>query len=40
MAETEVALLFGPRMAEHAPGLALALEAESRIADFEGSKYL
>lgn len=40
MVETEVALLTGPRMAEHVPGLVLPLEAESRIAEFEGSKYL
>lgn len=39
-AETGVALVTGPRMAEHVLGLVIALEAASRTAEFEESKYL
>lgn len=38
--ETVVALDPWPMMAEHVSGLVLALEADSRMAEFEGSKYL
>lgn len=40
VAETVFALEVGPRVAEHLSGLVLALEADPRMADFEGSNYL
>lgn len=40
VAETVFALEAGPKMVEHLSGLVVALEADSRMAGFEGSKYL
>lgn len=40
VAETVVALEAVPRGAEHVFGLVLGLEADSRMAELEGSKYL
>lgn len=40
VAETVLALEAGPRTDEHLSGLVLAPEADSRMAGFEGSRYL
>lgn len=40
VAESALALEAGPKMAEHLFVLVVALEADSRMAAFEGSRYL